>query len=439
MGKKKKSSVDKSFAKGLSYNLNKDHLIYNKEDKCFLILNCYTRDIAIHFIDRLIEQRVQCGHLANTLGLLNHDLINDFDEYVKEEDFKTSFKDFKEFVFERRRSKTCFIQTADSYAKKLWEDMNAIHPEESEEVEEKVVEKPHFGPPDLRRRALFCGNVVENTSDQKRIKQTYKDIINQQLVFADCRYITAVRSRLVSEFPYAVNVIDALLQGTLENHAAGKQGILIRPTVIHGLPGLGKSRLAKRVCDLMGIYSRTVSIAGKHDNLIFGLTRGWSSAAPSVMVEVINEAKVINPVLILDEIEKTTEDRRNGNIHETLLPLLEKHEAERWVDPCLSVPCDMSHLGWIFTANEIDSLPAPFRSRVKTVTMEVPKVEHLPVILRRVREDIARSRGLDVRFIRDLDTAERNAIGETFERHGSIRILVEQVKRLLEMREITQH
>lgn len=434
VGKKKYSkksvvAVEKSLKDYVIVRISSEHLFEGNFVESKEIYGFQCSSIASQIIQELIDQRILCGQLAVYFQLISREYAKDMDEYLKKADFECKLGDFIELKRKERREKI----EANTFA-----SLFKANQEFNEECDDEAV-KPFFGPEDLRRRSLFCADIAENNSDQKKVKTTYKNIINQELVFADCRYITAVRRQLVREFPYAVSVIDTLLQGTLENHAAGKQGILIRPTVIHGLPGLGKSRLAKRVCDLMGVYSRTISIAGKHDNMIFGVTRGWSSASPSLMVEVINEAKVINPVIILDEIEKTTDDRRNGNIHETLLPLLEKHEAERWVDPCLSVPCDVSHVGWIFTANEIDSLPAPFRSRVKTVNMDVPRVEHLPVILRQVREDIARSRGLDVRFIRDLDAAERNAICETFVRHKSIRILVEQVKRILEIRKVVLH
>lgn len=99
----------------------------------------------------------------------------------------------------------------------------------------------------------------------------------------------------------------------------------------------------------------------------------------------------------------------------------------------------MGAVGWVFTANEVSSLPAPFRSRVQTLKMPEPGPEHLPQLMTSIRHEFAREDGIDARWLHSLDLAETAAITECYAEHRSVRLLKEQLRQLLDLRELRMH
>lgn len=291
--------------------------------------------------------------------------------------------------------------------------------------------KPYFGPEDLRPTHAFIKSIPDtNSGDLRRQYKAFENIAGELALHRFSNLVQA-RRQLIGEFPYAVNIIDSVLGGQAKRYSVGKTSTLIEPVVIVGPPGLGKSRIARRICEVLGVHYRCISVAGMSDANIFGIARGWGSAAPSILTEVVQEAGYTNPVIILDEIEKVADQKRNGNVHEKLLSLLEKSEAARFHEPFFSLPVDASQIGWMFTANSLDGIPGPLRSRVRVLEMAVPGVEHLSAIIAGMRAEIAHEEGLDVRWVRGLDGAEMNAIVSSYKDHKSVRILRAQVQQLI--------
>lgn len=277
------------------------------------------------------------------------------------------------------------------------------------------------------------------TADTRRLQDSFRKIAGVKLSLADHADIVGVRRRLAQEFPYAVPVIDKLLMTTFQRQSVGKSGIAFKPSVLWGAPGLGKSRLARRVCEELEIPHRVISAAGMVDDQILGVGRGFSSGLPSVLLELVRDHEIANPVVIIDEIDKVLTDSRHGNIVQKLLPLLEKSEAEHWHDGFLGVPVNVSALGWIFTANDISHLPQPFRSRVQALHMPAPGVEHLGSLVNALRTEFAEEDGLDPRWLHGLDEHEMSALRSSYQKHQSVRILKQQLRQLFNLRTHIMH
>lgn len=245
-----------------------------------------------------------------------------------------------------------------------------------------------------------------------------------------------VRQTLVKEFPYATHIIDNLLKPTFRRMSAGKEGIVFEPTILVGEPGLGKTRLLSRLLEELDIYHRKISVAGMQDDQIFGVSKGFNTAMPSIMSTVIHDKAIGNPVFILDEIDKAQESKF-ANVQHKLLSLLEKEEAMNWHEPYLQVPVNLYYVGWLMTANTLTTISEPLRSRCHIMRMPTPELEHIPQILNTIRTDLALDDGLDPRFIPGFDEAEKSALIESYAIHKSIRVLKRQVKEILSMRELT--
>lgn len=245
-----------------------------------------------------------------------------------------------------------------------------------------------------------------------------------------------VRQTLVKEFPYAVSIIDNLLKPTFRRTSAGKEGLVFEPTILVGEPGLGKTRLLSRLLEELDIYHRKISVAGMQDDQIFGVSKGFNTAMPSIMSTVIHDKEIGNPVFILDEIDKAQESKF-ANVQHKLLGLLEKEEAMNWHEPYLQVPVNLYYVGWLMTANTLTPISEPLKSRCHIMRMPTPELEHIPQILNTIRNDLALDDGLDPRFIPGFDEAEKTALMESYAIHKSIRVLKRQVKEILSLRELT--
>lgn len=299
------------------------------------------------------------------------------------------------------------------------------------------IEDELLNPKDPFNKVVYLEQVPEDfNKENKQQADKFKRMAGVYVPLHHCDVMLDVRNTLVDEFPYAVEIIDTLLKPSFKRVSVGKQGVVFEPTVIVGQPGLGKTRLLTRLMEELSLQYRSVSVASMQDDHIFGVARGFSTAMPSLASQLIVEHEIGNPVIILDEIDKAYMSR-NGSIQNRLLGVLEPVEAMRWHEPFLSVPVNLSYVGWLMTANTIDTITDPLKSRCRILKMPAPELKHLPRIIQEIRKEVAIEDGLDVRFYPDFDLAEREALFESYQKHKSIRVLKRQVKEIISMRKLT--
>jgi ATP-dependent Lon protease len=241
--------------------------------------------------------------------------------------------------------------------------------------------------------------------------------------------LVAGRARLAGEFPYATDIVDHLL-----NALAGRRHVRLRPTILLGPPGCGKTRFARRLAEELQTPYELVSCGGLSDSAIGGTARRWSSGEPSLAIMAIRRHKCAGPILILDEIEKIGTSRRNGNVHDVLVGLLEAETSRRWHDPYLESSCDLSHVSWLMTANRLDPVPGVLRDRCRIVRFPEPGPEEISVLAPRILEKLYVDAGYDPGWATPLEGIELDALSEAW-RGGSIRKLEQLVEVLMKARE----
>ncbi|MGR3592513.1 MAG: AAA family ATPase [Limimaricola soesokkakensis] len=238
-----------------------------------------------------------------------------------------------------------------------------------------------------------------------------------------------IRHQLGEKYPHATSVIDGLLRPLERNFDTGEARLKLRPTILVGAPGTGKTALLRDLAAGLDLPIRAQSVAGQTDSNLFGVSAGWSSALPSIMTTVIAAVQVLNPLIVLDELDKA-QTSHNGSIQESLLPLLEPLEAGHYHERYLASAVDASHLNWIFTANTLERITVPLLSRCDVFEMPQPDVAHVAPLARSILRAHADSLGLQPGFFH-LTQGDLEFLEKTFPQHRSIRVLAELVRQLI--------
>jgi len=299
-----------------------------------------------------------------------------------------------------------------------------------------VLDELAVGPTDEEPAAGGPGVIVvkalgglTRTSAGNDAKAEFRELIGKPVPLVPVPDLVLVRRALMAEFPYAGRLIDVLL-----SDLTGREAVRFRPTLIFGPPGCGKSRLIRKLGTALGLHVGRYDASGAGDNTFGGTARRWSSGEPSWPLLVIKSAGHANPIVHVDEIDKTATSRHNGSLDRALLPVLEIETATRYPDPWVQSDINLSHVSFLLTANDDTELAAPLRDRLRVLRMPRIEVEHVIAVAGGIVADLAAERGLDARWVRPLDGDEIE-IAQRMLGDGSARRLRAIVDRLLTARE----
>ena len=163
-----------------------------------------------------------------------------------------------------------------------------------------------------------------------------------------------------------------------------------------GAPGVGKTSLGQSIARAMGRKYQRVSLGGVHDESeIRGHRRTYIGSMPGRIMEAIRRAETSNPVLLLDEIDKTGRDIK-GDPSAALLEVLDPEQNSHFHDNYIDLDYDLSRVLFIATANTTSTIPTPLLDRMEMIDISGYLLEEkIEIALRHLIPEEARANGFE--------------------------------------------
>ncbi|MET4347069.1 ATP-dependent Lon protease [Bradyrhizobium sp. RT9b] len=215
-----------------------------------------------------------------------------------------------------------------------------------------------------------------------------------------------------------------------------RQPVRWKPILLLGPTGSDKSRLVRRIRDLLVLSVYRIDGSGSTEAVNFaGTSKAWNNTVPCAPARAIYQARIGNPIVMVDEADKAGTSQHNGRLANAILPFLERETASRYRDASPDSELDLSWVNHIATANAAEDLPGALKDRYRAIKVPYPRLVDLPVLAANVVRELAAETG-EVAFAQALVTDELNVIARAWTRAGfSMRKLQAIVAATLEARD----
>ena len=259
------------------------------------------------------------------------------------------------------------------------------------------------------------------------------DLVDAQAILdADHYGLDEVKDRIV-EFLATRKLrrdrgLDARVDADGERSARGQGSVI----TLVGPPGVGKTSLGESIARAMGREFVRVALGGVRDESeIRGHRRTYVGSQPGRIVRALQEAKTMNPIILLDEVDKMAAGGWSGDPTAALLEVLDPAQNHTFRDHYLEVDLDLSEVVFIATANVLDTIPAPLLDRMDIVRLDGYTEAEKSFIARRylLPRQIERS-GLQLDEV-VVDDVVINEIISGWTREAGVRSLERELGRLV--------
>lgn len=301
------------------------------------------------------------------LGHINQVLVQELEVLVQQAKLKAHNKDDLS-----KNQKEFFLREQIKAMKQELSDDSSDKNDEFTEIREKLVAKNL--PADAEKEAFKQLGRLERMhpdSSEASILRSYLEWV------ADLPW--SEESTEVTDLQYAKDILDEdhfdlekVKERILEYLAVRslKGGAAKGPILcFSGPPGVGKTSLGKSIAKATGREFIRISLGGvKDESEIRGHRRTYVGAMPGRFIQAMKQCKTINPIILLDEIDKLGSDFK-GDPASAMLEVLDPEQNCTFRDNYLNLNYDLSKIMFIATANVLDQIPGPLRDRMEVINL----------------------------------------------------------------------
>lgn len=248
---------------------------------------------------------------------------------------------------------------------------------------------------------------------KSRLAVTLKKLWNTERVHRSVSIDTDFSS-LRQRFPQFEQVID-FYENTIISLAKLNLPFEIPPILLQGDPGLGKTFFVSELAKLINLPFFEISLATATSSFaLSGSSIQWAEGttgfiAESLASSAVSNSAVVNPIILIDEVDKAFADARYNPLN-VFYGLLEPHSARRYRDEALEIELDASKIVWIATGNYIRNIPAPIQSRMRVFHIEQPKPDKMLAVVKSIYAHVISNKSYGPLLDSQLDDAVINLL-----------------------------